>query len=139
MRMTIKARLAAVFGTVIVMSGASMYVALQNLDKLNESLDVIVNVRAANAIKEQDIQTHLKGVESALNGMTASRDDATIEKYAKDMAYNREEAEHLFTELDANIKDPTIRASADTVKSNIEAYRAEMAKVEQFAKMNTDP
>src|SRR5215475_9652575 len=113
MRMTIKAKLAAVFGTVILMSGASMYVALQNLDKLNQSLDMIVNVRAANALKEQDMQTHLQSVGAALNGMVASRDDATIEKYAKEMAENKEHAESLFAELYSNIKDDKIRAAAD--------------------------
>jgi methyl-accepting chemotaxis protein len=80
-RLTIKAKLAAVFGAVIVMSGVSMVIALQNLDKLNQSLDTIVNVRAANTMSMMEVQTHLESIGSRLRAMIISDDAAEIADY----------------------------------------------------------
>ena len=48
MRLTIKAKLAAVFGVVIALSAGSMYIALQNLGQGRQHLDL--NRQAAQAV-----------------------------------------------------------------------------------------
>ena len=42
MRLTIKTKLAATFVVIVALSGASMFIALQNLGQLNDTLERIV-------------------------------------------------------------------------------------------------
>lgn len=105
MRLTIKAKLAAVFGVVVVMSGVSMLIALQNLGKLNQSLDTIVNVRAANTIAMQEMQTHLESVGSRVRAAILTDDPAVIEDYVLKIDTEFGDMDGLFTRLEANVKD----------------------------------
>jgi methyl-accepting chemotaxis protein len=137
-RLTIKAKLAAVFGAVIVMSGVSMLVALQNLDKLNQSLDTIVNVRSANTLTMQKMQTHLESLGSRIRAMIITDDPAVIEDYTRKITEEYAQMDELFTRLDGNVADEQVRAQLPEYTAKTAAYRAEMAKAMELAALNTD-
>ncbi len=79
MRLTIKTKLAATFVTVIALSGVSMFLAMQSLGKLNDSLSDIVDVRAANTMTMSDLQTALEGVGSKVNALIVANDVAEMD------------------------------------------------------------
>ena len=56
MRLTIKTKLAAVFGVVVALSAGSMFIALQNLGELNTELETIGNVRSANRDADEPVK-----------------------------------------------------------------------------------
>lgn len=138
MRLTIKAKLAAVFGTVIVMSGISMLIALQNLDKLNQSLDTIVNVRSANTITMQQLQTHLESLGSRIRAMIITDDPVVIEDYASKIAAEYGQMDQLFTQLEGNTADEQVKALLPEFSAKMALYRTEMTKAMDLAGLNTD-
>ncbi len=138
MRLTIKAKLAAVFGTVIVMSGISMLIALQNLDKLNQSLDTIVNVRAANTMTMMEVQTHLESIGSRLRAMIISDDAAEIADYVTKITDESAQIDKYVAELNDNVIDPKVRENLDAFTAQTAAYEAQAKKVMELATLNTD-
>ncbi|MDC9823101.1 methyl-accepting chemotaxis protein [Devosia sp. ZB163] len=138
MRLTIKAKLAAVFGAITVMSGVSMFIALQNLDKINQSLDIIVNVQSANTIAVGDIQTGLESIGSRLRAMIISDDLAEIEDYRSKIAENSAEIDQLQAYLEGNVHDETVRADLTQFNAHMLELKAQTLKVEELAKLNTD-
>ena len=78
MRFTIKTKLAAVFTTVVALSGVSMFIALQNLGSINQSMGDIVNGPAQRSIELKDMQYDLASVSSDLRSMIISTDDAEL-------------------------------------------------------------
>ena len=138
MRLTIKAKLAAVFGTVIVMSGISMLIALQNLDKLNQSLDTIVNVRSANTITMQEMQTHLESLGSRIRAMIITDDPVIIEDYASKITAEYGQMDQLFAKLEGNTNDEKVKALLPEFSAKMALYRAEMTRAMELAALNTD-
>ena len=57
MRVTIKAKLVTTFAAVIALSGVSMFIAVGSLADLNDKMDRVVNLRAANSIELSEMQT----------------------------------------------------------------------------------
>jgi methyl-accepting chemotaxis protein len=137
-RLTIKAKLAAVFGVVIAMSGVSMLIALQDIGKLNQSLDTIVNVRSANTIAVGDIHTRLESIGSRVRAMIISDDAAVIADYAGKIADDNAEIDRLQAALDANVHDDTVRAALTEYTGHMLKLKAQIAKVEELAALNTD-
>jgi methyl-accepting chemotaxis protein len=98
MRLTLKAKLGATFATIVVMSGISMFVAIQNLGSLNDELNGIVNgnverVRIASEInahslriardEKQFILADSEDEMKALDDSMTSENAALLEKTAK--------------------------------------------------------
>jgi len=137
-RLTIKTKLAAVFGAVIVMSGVSMGIALQNLDKLNQSLDTIVNVRAANTMSMMEVQTHLESIGSRLRAMIISDNAAEIADYVAKIGEDGAEIEKYSALLNENVRDAQVRDSLDEFAAQTAAYKAAAQKVIDLASLNTD-
>jgi methyl-accepting chemotaxis protein len=137
-RLTIKAKLAAVFGAVIVMSGVSMLIALQNLDKLNQSLDTIVNVRAANTMSMMEVQTHLESIGSRLRAMIISDDAAEIADYVTKIGDEGAEIDKYVALLNEKVEDPQIRDNLDEFAAQTDAYEVQAQKVMELASLNTD-
>jgi methyl-accepting chemotaxis protein len=137
-RLTIKTKLAAVFGVITVISGVSMFVALSNLDKLNQSLDTIINVRAANTLVMQDMQTRLESVGSRSRALILSDDPAVIADYTVKITSDFASVDEDFARLDASVQDPEIRAQLTEFAAALAPYKAEIIEVERLGTLNTD-
>ncbi|MBE7184353.1 MAG: MCP four helix bundle domain-containing protein, partial [Methylobacterium mesophilicum] len=75
MKLTIKAKLAAVFAAVVALSGVSMFVAVENLGTLNASMENIVRGPMDRATRLQNMQKDLSDISNALQTMIASTDE----------------------------------------------------------------
>jgi len=137
-RLTIKTKLAAVFGVITVISGVSMFVALTNLDKLNQSLTTIVNVRVANTLLMQDMQTRLESVGSRSRALILTDDDAVIADYKVKLAEDLAVIDEDYAKLDANVADVQVRTQLTEFAAALAPYKAEILKVEELGTLNTD-
>jgi methyl-accepting chemotaxis protein len=137
-RLTIKAKLAAVFGAIVVMSGVSMFIALQNLDKLNQSLNTIVNERAASTMAMMETQTRLESVGSRLRALILTDDDKEISDYVTNIAEDNAEIDRQTELLKTSISDPEVRGHLDDFLAQVDAYQASVQQVEDLASLNTD-
>ncbi len=138
MRLTIKAKLAAVFGAITVMSAVSMFIAIQNLDKLNQSLDTIVNVRSANTLVMQDMQTAVEAAGSRMRDMIMSDDTAQIQQYVGQIGEELKLVETDYALLDEGVKDAEIRGLLDDFSAALAAYKTAVAEAQTLATLNTD-
>jgi methyl-accepting chemotaxis protein len=77
-RLTIKVKLAAVFVTVVALSGASMFLALQSLGTINQSMDDIVHGPVVRSVEMLGMEYELMAVASNVRQMIISNDDAEL-------------------------------------------------------------
>ncbi|MBU1334612.1 MAG: MCP four helix bundle domain-containing protein [Alphaproteobacteria bacterium] len=109
MRLTIKTKLAAVFGVVVALSAGSMFVALQNLGSLNSELETIVNVRSANLATSAEMQTSLESLGSRIRAQILTTDPVIKDEYIASIREDYDELVNGLAALDANVQDATIR------------------------------
>jgi methyl-accepting chemotaxis protein len=115
-----------------------MFTALQSLDRLNQSLETIVNVRAANTIDLMELQWHLESLGSRLRAMIISDDDAEISGYVTANAEEGTQIEELRAKLDGNIKDPEVRSLFTAFVDQLGQYMTASAEAQRLAGLNTD-
>ena len=80
MRLTIKAKLAATFATVVLLSGVSMYVAINNLGTLKGSLDNIIDLDFAGASLANDLQERVTRIGRDQRGIVLADNVAEMEQ-----------------------------------------------------------
>jgi methyl-accepting chemotaxis protein len=137
-RLTIKTKLAAVFTVVVALSGVSMFLAIQSLGKLNDSLGTIVDVRAANTMTMGEMQTSLESVGSRLRAMIITEDPAVMEDYVGKINEDLGEIAVGSERLDANVADPAVRELFAQFKDKIAAYAAIIPDVMALTQQNSD-
>ncbi|WP_108395925.1 HAMP domain-containing methyl-accepting chemotaxis protein [Devosia submarina] len=138
MRLTIKTKLAATFVTVIALSGVSMFLAMQSLGKLNESLGDIVNIRAANTIEMSDLQTALEAVGTEVNALIVASDVAEMEALGTAIDHEFETIARAVQFLDGNIKDPQVREEFGVFNDKLAEFKALVPQIEELALKNSD-
>ncbi|UJW85029.1 HAMP domain-containing methyl-accepting chemotaxis protein [Devosia sp. SL43] len=138
MRLTIKTKLAAVFTVVVALSGVSMFLAIQSLGKLNESLGTIVDVRAANTITMGEIQSSLESVGSRLRAMIITTDPEVMVDYVGKVNEDLGEIATSSERLDANVADPQIRELFAQFQVEIGQYSAIIPQVMDLTQQNSD-
>ena len=138
MRLTIKTKLAAVFGVVVALSGGSMFIALQNLGTLNHQLENIVDINSANLVRSAQMQASLESLGSRVRAQIISKDPAEKESYIAKLREDYDEMVEGHAFLDANAKDPAIREQLpDFIVKVNELYAAVERGQEQTLK-NSD-
>jgi methyl-accepting chemotaxis protein len=137
-RLTIKTKLAATFATVVALSGVSMFVAIQSLGKLNESLGTIVDVRVANTVTMGDMQTSLESAGSRLRAMIITDDAAVVEDYIGKVNEDLAEVVAGSEALDANTAEPELRELLAKFETEFAGYSAMIPQVTAMAQQNSD-
>lgn len=121
MRLTIKTKLAAVFTTVVALSGVGMFLGIQGLGTLNASMSETINGPITRAFALSALDSGMTGLVSDMRGLVASSDDAEIARLAEEATANymtlHSSAEALagqFTRADLNeqMQDFIIRMDA---------------------------
>ncbi|QQR39669.1 HAMP domain-containing methyl-accepting chemotaxis protein [Devosia rhizoryzae] len=138
MRLTIKAKLATVFTVVVALSGASMFLAIQSLGKLNDSLGTIVDVRAANTIAMSDVQTSLESVGSRLRAMIITNDVEVMNEQKAIIDSRLSTIAASVDQLDGNIADPTVRQQFADFQLKFDQYSAMIPQIEALTVQNSD-
>jgi methyl-accepting chemotaxis protein len=108
-RLTIKAKLAAVFGVVVALSAGSMVIALQNLGQLNHELETTIEVRSANLVRSSQMQTSLESLGSRVRAQILSKDVVEKEGYIDALLEDYTELTDGHAFLDVNARDAVVR------------------------------
>ncbi|MDV3252749.1 MCP four helix bundle domain-containing protein [Devosia sp. BK] len=138
MRLTIKAKLAATFATIVALSAGSMFIAVQNLGQLNNSLSLIVDVRSPNTVAMAEMQTSLENVGARLRATIMANDVETmqgnIDQIDKSLAAIAAKRDFL----EANVKDTQVRALLEQFDTQLEEYVPLLEATKTFALANSD-
>lgn len=138
MRLTIKTKLAAVFGVVVALSGASMFMALQNLGQLNQELETIVEVRAANLIRSSQMQTSLESLGSRVRAQVITKDQAEKESYVASLREDYDELLEGHAFLDGNTMDATIKGQLPDFLAKLNELWAAVERGQELTLKNSD-
>lgn len=138
MRLTIKTKLAAVFTVVVAMSAGSMFIALQNIGALNEKLETIVNVRAANLVTSSQMQTSLESLGSRVRAQILSTDPAVKQDYVASIKSDYTELTDGLAKLDANVADPVVRQQLPAFAAKLDQVWSEVLVAQEYTLKNSD-
>jgi methyl-accepting chemotaxis protein len=138
MRVTIKAKLAATFATVVALSAGSMLIAIQNLGQLNDSLNNIVNVRTANSLTITAMQSSLESMGSRIRALILSDDPVVIEDYIAKIDEDQAELVSGIAALRANVTDQNNLATIDGFEAKVAEFGAAIDAAQEPGQINSD-
>ena len=133
MRLTIKTKLAAVFTVVVALSGGSMFMAVQSLGKLHDSLVTIVDVRAANVIAMSDVQTSMQAVGSQLRAHILADDQKAMGDIETLIGAEFAHISEQLSFLDSNIADPAVREQFSQFEAKVAEYQTAVPAVTEVS------
>ena len=135
MRLTIKTKLAATFVTVVGLSGASMFLALQSLGTINQSMDSVINGPVERSLTLKQMQTELTALSNNMRAMILSSDPAELTSFHNEMEANYRTLNASATSLagqfttEQNIQDiKSFEGTLDTYWATLEQASAEAVK-----------
>ncbi|RYE52827.1 MAG: hypothetical protein EOP18_10115, partial [Rhizobiaceae bacterium] len=138
MRLTIKTKLAAVFTTVVALSGVSMFYALTNLGTLNEELTRIVNGPVQRSLAVKDLQQDIVSLALDSRKMIISSDPTELEAI-------RTEMDGIFNDASANLQKLSgafslAQSNEDikTITDHLAQYRNVMTRMQDQAMQNSE-
>jgi methyl-accepting chemotaxis protein len=137
-RLTIKTKLAAVFGVVVALSAGSMFIALQNLGQLNSELEKIVEIRSANLVRSSQMQTSLESLGSRVRAQILSQDVAEKESYITSLREDYTELTDGHAYLDANAQDPVVREQLPLFVAKVNELWSAVERAQEQSLKNSD-
>ncbi len=138
MRLTIKTKLAAVFGVVVALSGASMFMALQNLGQLNDTLEYIITGPAARSMQLKEMTDDLTGLSNNLRAMILTADPEQLEVQRARLAALHEELSNDANSLIGKFSTEQTNKDMESFSEVLEQYWAVSLRVQDYAMQNTD-
>jgi methyl-accepting chemotaxis protein len=137
MRLTIKAKLAAVFTTVIALSGVSMFVAMDNLGKLNGSMNLTSEIMD-RAVSMRDMQIELGSIGRDIRQMVLSTDELEMRQLQANMSQTYLSLQKSAEALSATLTNPTSVENMKQFQAVLPEYRKLAKQAESATLMNTD-
>ena len=138
MRLTIKTKLAAVFTTVVALSGASMLLALQGLGTIDASMSHIVDGPAARSIALKDMQFELASIGNDLRTMMLSTDAAEMDGLRAQLTANYEELRTTASGLVGKFESEQSNTDTQTFLSTLEQYWSVATRIQDEAAKNSE-
>jgi methyl-accepting chemotaxis protein len=138
MRLTIRNKLIAAFSVVILLSGVSMFVAVQNLAHLNETMDSLVNGRAVATLNLSRLETLTTRVGSEIRQMILSDEASEMEQQAATLLAVEKEIEELADHVESHLTTDVGRAHFADFRKNWLAYWEKNLEVQALTRKNTE-
>ncbi|MBN9334860.1 methyl-accepting chemotaxis protein, partial [Devosia sp.] len=138
MRLTIKTKLAAVFTTVVALSGASMFMALGNLGTLNSEMERIINGPVERSMTLKGLQYGLMSMANDTRRMVISTDSAELAQIRSDMDARMAGITSTAQGLVGQFSIAEANAEMQSIVETIDAYVSATRRVQDEAMKNTD-
>ncbi len=138
MRLTIRNKLIAAFSVVVLLSGASMFIAVQNLAQLNETMDSLVNQRAVATLNLSRLETLTTQIGSETRQMILSDNVADIQQRAANLAEIEMELEALAGEVESRLTTDVGRGHFNDFMKNWMSYWEQNLALQEVTIKNTD-
>ncbi|WP_137154617.1 methyl-accepting chemotaxis protein [Rhizobium sp. FKL33] len=136
MRFTIKAKLAAAFSLVILMTGVMAFMAIVNLSSLNTAITDIIQGPAANLRNSSDLSDAVLYSIRAEKNAIINTDPTKIQGYVADVKERRATIERLLKELDKE-QNPKIREKIAEFRTLLSGWYPIQDRVIALAVENT--
>ncbi len=137
MRITIKAKLAATFAAIILLSGLSMFIALQNLGALNDSFSAALNGNVKRIEMADDVEVATLKVARDEKNLILTQDAAGLSKLVETLdagiATVKQDAAAL-KDLSSEKGKPLV----DKFSATYDDWLVQHAEVRRLALMNSD-
>jgi methyl-accepting chemotaxis protein len=137
-RLTIKTKLAAVFTTVVALSGASMFMALSNLGTLNDEMERIINGPVERTINVLDMQGDMLAMANDARRLILVEDPDVLNQTRAVMDARYAEIVSDAQSLLGTFSVPESNRDMETVVDIIDDYGAVIARLQDEALKNTD-
>ncbi|MVS99881.1 methyl-accepting chemotaxis protein [Devosia marina] len=131
MRLTIKTKLAAVFGVVVALSGASMFMALTNLGELNAEMGDIVHGPVERSMTLKGMQYDMMSMASDAQRMIASNDPEELASTRATMDRRLEGIVATAETLQGSFSIPESNADMQAVVETLAEYRQAITRVQE--------
>ena len=138
MRLTIKTKLAATFVTVVALSGASMFMALQGLGNINSSLSAAIAGPVERSQVLKQIKLDLVMISDNARAMMLSTDSAEMSQFVASMASNYEHLREEATELAGSFTNPDNVADMQSLIATLDSYWDALQQAKNEALKNSD-
>ena len=138
MRLTIKTKLAAVFTTVVALSGASMFMALGNLGTLNSEMDRIINGPVERSMVLKDMQYDMMNMAADARSLIVSQDQSELAKVISDMNARLAEITTTAQSLDGTFSIEASNTDVKAILDRLSGYRDAVARMQTEAVKLTD-
>jgi methyl-accepting chemotaxis protein len=136
-RLTIKTKLAAVFTTVVALSGASMFMAIQGLGTINDELAHIVNGPVERSLAVKDIQTDLLSLAGNMRNMIIESDPIALTEIKASMDESLADITTRSTALAGQFSIPKLNDDMQMIVDKLGTYREAVSGVQAEAMKNT--
>jgi methyl-accepting chemotaxis protein len=136
-RLTIKTKLAAVFTTVVALSGVSMFMAIQGLGTINDELARIVNGPVERSLAVKDIQADLLVVASNSRNMIIETDQDALVEIKAGMDEALADIATRATDLVGKFGVPQLNTDMQTIVDKLGTYREAVSGVQAEAMKKT--
>lgn len=138
MRLTIKTKLAAVFGVVVAMTGAGMFLSIQGLSTLNQSMNQTINGPITHAFTLSEIDTGMTALVSDIRGLVASSDDAEMVTLSETAAAEYTTVQTTAQELAGKLGSDELNGQLQQFIETLEEYGVAAQQVSELAIANSD-
>jgi methyl-accepting chemotaxis protein len=136
-RLTIKTKLAAVFTTVVALSGASMFMAIQGLGTVNDELAHIVNGPVERSFAVKDIQVDLLSLAGNMRNMIIESDPIVLNEIKASMDGELADITARSTALVGQFSIPKLNDDMQMIVDKLATYREAVSGVQAEAMKNT--
>lgn len=136
MRLTLKAKLGATFATIVVLSGVSMFVAVQNLNNLDTELNKIVEGNVKRIDIANDASTAMYRIARDEKNHILATDDAQMKRLTEDMKKDDATVRADIQKLRA-LSGEEGKRRTDAFAAAFDVFAARHKEVEKFSEMNS--
>ncbi|SFV38356.1 methyl-accepting chemotaxis protein [Devosia crocina] len=138
MRLTIKTKLAAVFTTVVALSGASMFMALGNLGSLNEEMSRIVNGPVSRSTQVLNLKSDMVTMANDARRMIIDTDMETLRQVRSSMDERLASITATAQGLVGAFGVPQSNADMQTIVDTLGEYRTALTRLQDETMKNSD-
>ncbi|MBR0830220.1 MCP four helix bundle domain-containing protein [Bradyrhizobium manausense] len=136
MRLTLKAKLGVTFATIVVLSGVSMFVAIQNLNSLDIELNKIIEGNVQRIEIANDMSGAVYRIARDEKNHILATDDARMKKLSESMKADGETVRQDIQKL-RSLSSEEGKRKVDTVAAAWDVFWARHTEIEKFSEMNS--
>lgn len=136
MRFTLKAKLGVTFATIVVLSGVSMFVAIQNLNSLDIELNKIIDGNVQRIEVANDMSGAVYRIARDEKNHILATDDAKMKQLSEAMKADGESVRRNIQKL-RSLSSEEGKRRVDGITAAWDVFWARHTEIEKFSEMNS--
>ncbi|OAM80146.1 hypothetical protein A3840_01940 [Devosia elaeis] len=130
--------MAAVFTTVVALSGVGMFLGIQGLGTINDSMETVVNGPVARSQQLKELEIELVSLSNNMRAMVLSTETSELTALQASMQQNYDTLSTNAQDLAANFTSPDNVADMQSFMATLDTYWETLSDARAEAMKNTD-